>query len=277
MPLSVIKFNGEEELFSKQKVYKSARKCGASKKLAEEVSKIIEGEIYSGIKTLEIFRRVKSLLSRAEPGAALKFNLKKAIRKLGPTGFPFEEYVREILREEGFRVKDNRYIRGKCCEYEIDFLAEKGKILYVGECKYRNLLEGKVHSPVALESYAKFLDISNGGFFNKSTQLKSFIVSSAKFTKKTIRYSNCVGIKLLGWNYPRNKGLEYLISNHKLYPITILSSLNRYLVEVLMEERIMSVQDLLDCGVDKLYRRTKIPKKKLNLLIKEAETLLGGK
>ena len=300
----IINSNKEREPFSLKKVYRSAKRVGAPKELAEKIARTIEKEAYPGITTLEIFKRVKKLLQQKIPKAALKFNLKKGIKKLGPTGFPFEKYVGAIFSRNDFEVKLNQHIPGFCCRYEIDFVAKKDDLLYVGECKYHNLPGAKVHSNTSLANYARFLDIKKGKFFNKNNyknlsphtkrgqgakgakiggassrysvgvKIKSLIVTNTKFTTKSISYSNCVGVELLGWNYPRNGGLEYLIDSQKLYPITILPSLNRYLAEIFASKRIMLAQDVLRIDVVKFAKETKISKQRLKLLIKEAETLL---
>ncbi len=274
IPLYVINYSGEKEPFSYEKVYRSARRVGASEELAKNIAETIEKEAYPDIKTSEIFKKVKRLLRQDTPIAALKFNLKNGMRKLGPTGFPFEKYIGEIISRNGFEVKLNRHVSGFCCKYEIDFLAKKGNVLYVGECKYRNLPGGKIHSKIALANYARFLDIKKKSSFGKNLRIKSLLVTNTKFTSKTIRYSKCVGVELLGWNYPRRKGLEYLIDSQKLYPITILPSLKRYLAEIFVSKRMMLVQDLLKSDIKQLARKTKIPKKHLKPLIKEAQILL---
>jgi hypothetical protein len=273
--LFVVKFDGEKEPFSVKKVYQSAKRAGASEKLAKKIAKKIEKEIYPDIKTSEIFRIVKNLLKQETPKTALRFNLKEGIKKLGPTGFPFEKYIGEIFSRNNFEVKLNRHIPGFCCKYEIDFLARKGSILYVGECKYRNLERGKVHSGIALANYARFLDIKKGKFFDKKLKVKSLLVTNRKFTSKAIKYSNCVGVKLLGWNYPKGQGLERLIGSQKLYPITMLPSLSRYLAEIFASKKIMLARDILDIDPKKLSKKIKAPKSKLEALKKEAKILFG--
>ena len=106
--LYIINLKGEREPFSLGKVRGSARRAGASSKLAKEVADIIKDEAFPGIETAEIYKRVKQLLSRKDPKPALKFSLKKAMRELGPTGFPFERYIGEIFSREGFEVKLNQ-------------------------------------------------------------------------------------------------------------------------------------------------------------------------
>ena len=276
--LYVINFDGKRELFSKEKIYNSTRRAGSSKKLARRISEIIASEVYPGIKTSEIFTKVRRMLRQESPGVSLKFNLKKAMKKLGPSGFPFEKFVGATFSRWGFKVKLNQQIPGLCCVHEIDFLAEKDNLFYIGECKYRNLPGGRIHSKDALANYARFLDIKKGNFLNKKNyqklRIKSLLVTNTKFTSRTIRYSKCVGAELLGWGYPKKEGLEYLIGNQKLYPVTILPSLNRYLTEIFVSKKIMLVEDLLRKNINQLIEKTKLSKKSLKPLIEEARVLL---
>ena len=277
--LYVINSRGEKELFSFQKVYQSAKQAGADKVLALKIAETIKREAYSGIRTSEIFKKVKRILRRETPRAALKFNLKNGMRKLGPTGFPFEKFIGEILKKLGFRVKINQFLPGGCIRsYEIDFLAQKDNLLYVGECKYRNLPGEKIHSKDALANYARFLDILKGSYFKsnryKSITIKTMLVTNAKFTERALDYSKCIGAEFLGWKCPKGKGLEYLIESQKFYPITILPSLNRFLSNYFVSEKIMLAQDVLKIDFQEYAKKFKIPIKYFHSLIKEARVLL---
>lgn len=277
--LYVINLNGDRELFSFQKVYNSARRVGASRNLAKNIARVIKKQAYPGIKTSEIFSKVIKMLHSKTPKAALRFNLKKGMKKLGPTGFPFEKFVGEVLKKLGYSVKINQYLPGHCVRsYEIDFVAQKENIIYIGECKYRNLPGEKVHSKDALANYARFLDISNGSFFKSKKQqgfkIKPMMVTNAKFTKKTLDYCECMRIDVLGWRYPRTQGLEYLIEENKLYPITILPGLNSYLANFFVSKKIMLAQDILTINPKKLSKELKIPEKQILVLKKQAENLL---
>lgn len=278
--LYVINSSGEKELFSFQKVYKSARGVGSSEKLAKEIAKAIKKEVYPGIRTSEIFRKVKKLLRQKLPKAALKFNLKEGMRKLGPTGFPFEKFIGEIFKKLGFEVRLNRYVSGRCLRsYEIDFLARKGNLIYIGECKYRNFSGERVHTGDALTNYARFLDILKSSHFKskkyQNFKIRTIMVTNTKFTSRAVDYSRCVGIELLGWKHPRNKALEFLIEKESLYPITILPSLKGYLRDIFVSEKIMLVQDILRIDSQKFAKRLRIPVKHLYPLIREAQILLG--
>jgi hypothetical protein len=271
----VINLKGEKEPFSLQKVYRSARRVGASRNLAEQIAQSVAKNAYSGIKTTEIFEKVKKELSKEQPKAALKFNLKNSLKKLGPSGFLFEKYIGAIMEKRGFKVKLNQFIPGHCCRYEIDFTAEKD-ILYIGECKYRNNPGERIHLDIALANYARFLDIQNGNFAKNNKNIKSIIVTNTKLTSQATNYSNCVGVECLGWNYPKNKGLERIIDDQKLYPITILPSLKNYMVEILNSERIILIEDLLKIDIEKFSKKNNIPIKQISSLVKEANILLNG-
>ena len=280
MKTFVINSKGEKEPFSFYKVYQSAKRAGASVGLAKEIAQEIEKKIYPGIKTSEIFKKIKKLLSERHPQASIRFSLKEAMRKLGPTGFLFEKFIREILLANGFKVKINQYLQGFCLvTYEIDFLSEKRKTIYIGECKYHHLAGERVNLQVALANYARFLDIEGSSYFrklkSKGFQIKPMLVTNTKFSKEAIRYAQCKKTELLGWRYPKNQGLEYLIEKEKLYPITILPSLKGYLKEIFVQKRMMLVKDLLETDISILSKKLNLSQKVLFPLIKEAKILLG--
>lgn len=264
----VEKVNGEKEVFSFEKIFQSIKNSGLDEKLAREIALKIQKKIYPGIKTSQIYKEISKYLSKKSFLAAIKFRLKKAILELGPTGFPFEKFIGKVFEAEGFEVKLNQIISGFCTKYEIDFLAKKGNLIYIGECKFRNELEGKVDLRDALANYARFLDIKNGKFFNTKMKYKSILVTNAKFTLEAIKYSKCVGVLLLGWKYPKEGGLEYLIEKNKFYPITILPSVNKSLAQELIENGIVLVRDVFGGKFDSLKIREK------NKILKEAEILL---
>lgn len=273
----VINSRGEKEPFSFHKIYQSARRVGASKKLAFEIAKTIEKEAYSGMRTSQIFKKVLKLLLLENKSASLKFNLKEGIRRLGPSGFPFEKYIGEIFKREGFEVNFNLRLKGRCgVFYEVDFLAQKKNTTYIVECKFHKDLGARVDLKTALMNYARFLDLKKGEYFKKFQNGKVFplLVTNAKFTNQTIRYSNCVGQKLLGWKYPKKKGLERIIDQNKLYPITILPSLKTHFLDVFVEKKMMLAGDLLKYKINQLSSILNLPLKHLEPLTKEAKILL---
>lgn len=271
----VINLRGEREPFSFKKVYKSAKNAGASNQLALEIAKNIEREIYPGISTAEIFDKIHNYLSQKAPISAIRFNLKKAILNLGPTGFPFEKFIAKVFQSQGFKVKTNQFIQGSSkIKYEIDFIAKKDNFFYIGECKYHNLPGGRVDLQVALANFARFLDIKEGKTLNSNFNYKSILVTNTKFTTQAIRYSKYVGVELLGWKYPMSQSLEKIIEENKLYPITILPSINSYLAHLFIERKIILVKDILKIDPEKFSKENNLSLNKIIKIYQEAKLLL---
>ena len=276
---NVVNARGKKEVFSYEKVYHSAVRSGASKDLAQEIAKVIEKEAYPGIKTSMIYSKIKRLLKKKSFKSSLRFSLREGMRKLGPTGFPFEKYVGRALEELNFKVKINQYLPGKCIsEYEIDFIAQKENIIYIGECKYRNVFGDRVSSIDALVNYARFLDIKDGLFFKtkqySNYQIKSMMVTNAKFTGNALNYLKCKNIDAFGWRYPKNKGLEQIIEENKLYPITILPSLKGRMKDIFVSKSLMLAKDVLEIDLDQLSQTFNISKNEFDSLIRESKILL---
>lgn len=269
---------GNREPFSWRKVYQSALRVGADKALAKKIASEIQNEVYNNIKTSEIFKKVQEYLYQDLPKAGIRFSLKEAIRNLGPSGFPFEKYIGEIFSRLGFEVQLNQHLPGQCAFYEIDFLAKFDKQLIVGECKYHSLPGSRVDLKVALANYARFLDLQEGPFFKqgslKTLKPRPMLVTNTKFTSEAIRYAECKKMDLLGWRYPENRGLEYVIESNKFYPITILPSSKGEILQKCGEIHLMLAQDLLTINLSQCAKKTGIPEKKLLALKQEAEILL---
>jgi len=51
--------------------------------------------------------------------AGMRYSLKKALSSLGPSGYPFEQYVGRILQGHGYSVEVGRIIKGYCVSHEV--------------------------------------------------------------------------------------------------------------------------------------------------------------
>lgn len=273
--IQVINLQDKKEPFSQRKVKESAQRAGATAQTAEEIANTIADEVTDGMHTSEIYNRIKTILSEKEPQSAIKYSLKKAMRKLGPTGFPFEKFTAAILEKAGYDVKINKFLPGSCLdEYEIDFVARKEGTTYIGECKYHSDPGQKLDLQTALYNWARFEDILKGGKVDHS-RLQSFLVTNSKFSNNASGYSKCKNVKLLGWRYPHTQGLEKVIEENNLYPVTILPSLKGKTKSKFSQAHIMLAKDLLEKDKNQLLKKLDIPENKLDNLIKEADTLLA--
>ena len=180
------------------------------------------------MKTSDIYRRAFSLLRKKEPYTANRYNLKKAILDLGPTGYPFERVIAEILKSEGFSVEIGKNVQGRCISHEVDVIAERNKHNIMVECKFHNKAGYKTDVKVALYVQARFEDINNRLARQRNQSEKyyeTWLVTNTKLTLDAIRYASCVGIKTIGWNHPQENSLQALIEGFGLHPVTSLITL----------------------------------------------------
>ena len=84
---------------------------------------------------------------------------------------------------------------------------------------------------------------------------------------------SCVKLKILAWQYPEEKNLQYYIENKKLYPISILTTITKKHKEILFDSDIILVQDLISMDADELMRLLSIKKIKILKILNEIEIL----
>lgn len=270
----VVKASGETEKFDSNKIKRTCIKAGASEELANKIAREVERKSYDGISTKEILHITLSLLKKEKPAVAARYDLKGAIFRLGPAGFTFEHLIAEIFREYGYNTKFHSIIRGACVSHEVDVIATKNNDNYMIECKYHNIPGIYTGLREALYTYARFLDLQDGfkkGICRKFNQ--PWLVCNTKFSEDAIQYANCKDMRLIGWNYPENQGLEYLIEKNKLYPITMLRKLDIDSQEKLANAGIVLIKDLITINIKELSELTKITKNKLKILSDEARDI----
>ena len=204
--VNVVKATGETEPFSEIKIRSSIKRAGIPQKIQEEVVEHIKSKLYENIPTKEIYRHILEFLGQSShPFNGTKYNLKQGIMDLGPTGYPFEDYISEILKSQGHTTQTRQILRGNCVSHEIDVIAEKdGKRIAV-EAKFHNGLGTRSDVHVALYTKARFDDIKE-----KNDLDEAWIVTNTKATSDAITYAECNGIKVIGWNYPEKEVLGIL-------------------------------------------------------------------
>lgn len=272
----VTKASGEKEKFDARKIRRTCLRAGASEELAGKISKEVERKSYEGISTREVLRITLSLLKKRKPEVAARYDLKGAIFRLGPTGFIFEQYVGEIFKEYGYGTKVHSIIRGACVPQEIDVIVTKDEDNFMIECKYHNIPGIYTGLKEALYTYARFLDLQDAfkaGFGRNFTQ--PWLVCNTKFSDDAIQYANCKGMRMIGWSYPKDGSLEQLIEAKKLYPVTMLGSLDTDSLDKLASSNFVLLLDLIRNPIKDLNSETKIPIKKLKVFSEEASRILG--
>jgi len=125
--MQVIKADGSRQPYQEIKVINAIRRAGIPKQLQQQVLDHVNTKMYDQIPTSEIYHHVLEYLDASpEPFSQSKFSLKQAIMQLGPTGYPFEDFVAKILESQGYEVLVRQIMLGKCVNHEVDVVATKG-------------------------------------------------------------------------------------------------------------------------------------------------------
>lgn len=227
MPFYIRKASGKKELFDVNKFRASLQKAGASEDLVNKLVWQVQ-QLPTVRSTKEIYSYALNILQTDSTQVAMRYNIKRALLELGPTGFIFEQLVSEIFRMQGSHVETDQIEQGYCVEHELDIVATKDSVRSMIECKYHNSQKIKTDVVVALYCKARFDDMKKA-WEQEAHYEKRFhdvwIVTNTKFTSEAIRYANCTGISLMGWSYPAHTNLPALIDKYRLYPITAIPSL----------------------------------------------------
>lgn len=253
--MKIVKHSGDIVDFNPIKLKQSLLKSGASQLVVETILKTIKKEIYEGISTKQIYKMAFSLLKKASHSNAARYNLKEAIRLLGPAGFFFEKYIARLFVAENYKTQTNLILQGKCVSHEIDVLIKKDQVISMIECKFHLGKDANSDVKVPMYILSRFNDIKDRRhaiFSEKDSISKCWIVTNNRFTSDAIAFAKCSGLSLLSWNYPENNNLKTKNDDNFLYPVTCLTSLSlaekdRLLIlDVILVKEIINNSDCLE-------------------------------
>lgn len=264
--VSIIKSTGEREPFDEQKVRNSIKRIGIADSQKEEVVEHVKSKLYEGIPTSEIYHHISEFLDRTHPYARAKYSLKKAVMQLGPTGYPFEDFVASLLAYQGYTTTVRQIVKGKCITHEIDVIAKKAQENIMVEAKFHNAQGIKTNVHVAMYTWARFEDVKTLNGFNKA-----MLVTNTKITTDAVSYAQCNGLDVLSWSYPVESGLKDLIERFNLTPITALGSLSNSQKQALIQNGVGLCQTV--CKKPDSLNILSLPKGKIEQVTKEAEFL----
>ena len=244
----VIKSTGERERFSLAKLRRSLVRSGADEQTAQMVVDHILPELHDGMKTSQIYGHAFSILKKKKFPAAIRYSLRKAVMELGPSGFPFEKYVAEILRRKGFSAQTGVILPGFCVSHEVDILMEKGERHIFAECKFHNQQGIKTDVKVALYVHARFLDLQRGHDSKEKWATpkvhEGWLITNTKLTTDAVQYANCAGLNIIGWDYPEKGNLQDIILETGVHPLTFLSTLSAHDKNNLLAQGIVMCREL---------------------------------
>jgi len=273
MSITITKTDGTEEIFDGMKLEWSLRRAGASGHTAERIRHTIENSIANGVRTSEIYKRAFQMLRDDARSAAARYSLRRALFEFGPTGHPFEAFVAEMFKKEGWNVEYRRMVPGKCVTHEVDVYATRNGEYLAAELKYHNDPSYKTDVKIALYVKARLDDIWNCDPEVKKTCPvdHGFLITNTKFTRDAVQYAKCSGLNLLGWSYPNEGSLYDRIVATGLFPVTALTLLKKSEKRLLLDQGIVTCEQIRD-NKD-ILRALGMSSEKIGALVAEANTL----
>jgi hypothetical protein len=262
----VKKLNGELQKYDASKLKKSLLNAGADAETANKIIKKVDAILYDGIETKKIFKFALREFKSHKPYGSLRYNLKNSILRLDSEGFHFEKLVAKIFQRLGYSVEMNQIVRGKYIQHEIDICAEKSKEKIMVECKHHAKPWLGTDIQTALYVYARFVEV-------KKWFSVPMLVTNTKFSPQVLAYSKGVGLKLMGWNFPAESSLKHYIEKFKLYPVTMLSMLDRKEMCDLLKAGILLTSELDAMSITDISRILKVSKPKANKILKSSKAL----
>ncbi|HRH25728.1 MAG TPA: ATP cone domain-containing protein [Parcubacteria group bacterium] len=213
----IIKADGTREIFNPSKLRTSLIRARASEEAADAVIAQVMSELREGMTTREIYKSAFKHLVEMQKPVAQRYSVRRAMLDMGPTGFPFEDFVAEVLRTKGFETLTRQTVLGGCVPHEMDVVAWNDDKLVMVEAKFHNGLGIKSDLKVALYVKARFDDLKDnmhhyGGRDRKLDE--GWLITNTKFSSTALHYGLCQKLTMIGWNYPERGNLQDMIEEN---------------------------------------------------------------
>jgi len=273
--MKIVKHSGNIVDYNPLKLKQSLLKSGASNREVDTILQTIENQIYEGISTKQIYKMAFSLLKKASHSQAARYNLKEAIRLLGPTGFFFEKYIARLFASENYQTLTNFILQGKCVSHEIDVLIKKDNVIAMVECKFHMGIDANSDVKVPMYILSRFNDLKDRQhtiYTRKDIISKCWIVTNNKFTADAIAFAKCSKLHLLSWNYPEKDNLKTKNDTHHLYPVTCLTTLSLAEKDKLLVLDVILVKEIVNNS--ECLERIGLSSNRIKNVLKEASELV---
>jgi Holliday junction resolvase-like predicted endonuclease len=273
LPVFVTKADGSRQLFDREKVVKTCLRMGANRRIAFEVADEVEARLYDGIPTRTVLQMIFRLLRKHKSTIRHFLDLKKGLSLMNSKP-EFEKFVQILLSHHGFEVSPNQIIRGKCVGHEVDAIARKDGITYFVEAKHHS----NYHTPTGLDesriARAVLEDVTEGFVLGKNDLKidRAMIVTNTRYSEHARRYGKCRNMLQIGWSSPKTLGLQNMIEEKKLYPLSCIKGLNNETKMKLVNSGIVLMKQLVEEEPSKLARETGISREILKKIIEKAKT-----
>ncbi len=272
--IEIVKKSGERVVFDSSKLKQSLERSGAGAEEIEFIIREVRGKIVDGMSTRKLYHIAYSLLRKQSNKVAGRYRLKKAILELGPTGFPFEKFVGELFKFQGYEVQVGAVVKGRCITHEVDVIARKGKKQLMMECKFHSDTSRKSDVKVPMYINSRFHDVRKQWEREYGTIIERYegwVVTNTRFTEDAINFGRCAGLHLLSWDYPRNGSLRDRIDASGLHPITALQTLTKAEKQQILDKGIVLCRNLKP----NTLRDINVSERRINKAITEVRELVG--
>lgn len=290
--MQIRKANGTTEEFDEKKLIKAISQTGAKIDVAYDICKYVKEKCRENyhnepIRTDYIYRLAFKHLKNVSKASALKFSLKRSMLEIGPSGFPFEKFLAEIWKREGYSAITGQMVYGKCVSHEVDVIAWKEGELVMVEAKFHSDAGSRTDLKNALYVKARYDDIDGNEFSINSFDEKAthglstkmaknltegWLITNTYFSETAITYANCNNLKLMSFDYPDGSSLQDKIIEYSLYPITCLTTINHEEKNKLIQKDIILCQTLHNKS--HALSEIGIDKDRVYLILEEVSTLL---
>ena len=274
----VVKSHGDVEKINPGKIINSLIRAGATRKQAEKAYNSIKENIHDGTTTKEIHRMAHEFLESMEQRLAIRYSLKKAMMDMGPQGFVFEKYIARILSAYGYRTRVGQVISGCCVDHEVDVVAARHNLVFLCECKYHNHRGTYSDVKTALYVHARFMDIEKA--YKKQpggkNHYQGWLITNTKATMDAVKYASCVKMKIMAWQYPEERNLQYYVEHKRIYPVSIIPSINKKNTHKLFASDIITVQDLIALDAGDIMKLLSIDDRQTAKILDDLELLVNG-
>ena len=250
-PIHIKKASGDLVPYEGNKLRESLRKAGADDETIHRIVEKVESGLVEGMSSKKIYQQAYALLKKTGPPCAAKYKLKMAVMELGPSGYPFEKFVGEILNHQGYTTQVGIVMQGEGITHEVDVFGVKGQKQIMVECKFGNTETKKVDVRVSMYIHSRFRDLRNAWEKNpeyKGRHYEGWIVTNSRFTEDAQAYGVHYKMNLVSWGFPRNGNLRQLIEATGLYPVTTLVALTKKEKQKLLSKGLVLCRDIREQG-----------------------------
>lgn len=277
MTKQIQKASGDIQEFSPDKLGKFLNRIKVPQDAIDNIVRLIEGEITDYTRVHELRQIVTNHLRQLPRGElyAARYDIKGAVRKLGPAGHFYETYISEIFKSDGYSdIHTGVMVQGECVTHELDVVATKDGQNHMIECKFHNQDGTKSDVTIALYIYARFLDVQKSASLPDGFQ-QAWLSTNTKLTQDAIHYCMCKGMKVLTMEYPFGSSILDKVVEKNVFPISTLQIDKAYLPELYAANYVM-LNDVLSASAEEISANTNVPREVLEKAQEQARNILSA-